>query len=80
MCGHHPAHNLIYFCLMTALDSFIASVSFIFQRKKPQDQDVLSDWAVEAKHGMGMLEEPGLGAVKLTWRYLATVRKAKINW
>lgn len=66
---------------MTGLDSFIASIIFFFfQREKPQDQDVLSDWAIEAKHGIGMLEESGLGTVRITWRYLATVRKAKINW
>lgn len=67
---------------MTVLDSFIASVLiFLFfpKRKKPQDQDVLSDWAIEAKRGIGMLEEAGLRAVKLTWGYLATARKAKIN-
>lgn len=46
---------------------------FFFKGKSP-------DWAVEAKHEIGTLEESGLGIVRLTWRYLATVRRAKIDW
>lgn len=62
---------------MTALDSFIASVSFIFQRKKPQDQDVLSDWAVEAKHGIRNVERTWTGRCKTHLEVLGHCQESK---